>query len=582
MRSRLNIVIKILILIGLFYAIYNQLFVNNDINQLLQTFFGNVNPLNIALLVVPLLLVVINWSLEASKWKYLIKKRQNISFLNALKATLSGLTLGLFTPNRIGEYGGRVLFLKKDKINGFILTTIGSYSQVTITLIAGLIALFFALPKDLNSFIDIPVYILQPAIIFLLGIVFLVYFNIHKMPTSWIPWKIAQKHLSILNLIRFKDLFIALLLSLFRFTIYTAQFLLLLYLLGSEFPILKGLMMISIIFLAQTIIPTIALAELGIRGNLSIFFLGMLTDNILAILLASTLLWIINLVIPSLAGLFFIWKHNFSKTFSLKAFPSLKRAFLLGLIIIVGFISAEAQSDCSIKNTAFNIGEELTYKVNYNWGMIWIGAGEVTFKVNTAIYDKKSVFHFTGIGQTYPNYDWFFKVRDRYESYSNRETLLPYRFIRDVKEGSYEILRDMTFDHKAKKAHTDKGDKDLAECTYDVVSVIYKSRNIDFSKCKVDEVIPINIFLDYQVYPIYIRYKGKETIKTKLGKFDCIKFKPLLVDGTLFEGGENMTVWVTDDANKIPIRVESPIIVGSIKVDLISYDNLRSDFTSKH
>jgi hypothetical protein len=105
-------------------------------------------------------------------------------------------------------------------------------------------------------------------------------------------------------------------------------------------------------------------------------------------------------------------------------------------------------------------------------------------------------------------------------------------------------------------------------------------RNIDFDKMKPGDKIPFSMFLDNQVYNLYIRFIGKEIIKTKYGKFHAIKFKPLLIKGTIFEGGEKMTVWVTDDANHIPVRVESPISVGSVKVDMMGFKNLRSPLSS--
>ena len=96
-----------------------------------------------------------------------------------------------------------------------------------------------------------------------------------------------------------------------------------------------------------------------------------------------------------------------------------------------------------------------------------------------------------------------------------------------------------------------------------------------------NDTIPVTLFLDDAIWPVYIRYLGKEQMTTKLGTFNCIKFRPLLIKGTLFEGGEKMTVWVTDDKNKVPVRVESPIVVGSIKADMIKYENLRNPMTSK-
>ena len=114
----------------------------------------------------------------------------------------------------------------------------------------------------------------------------------------------------------------------------------------------------------------------------------------------------------------------------------------------------------------------------------------------------------------------------------------------------------------------------------DVVSAVYYARNIDFNKYKPGDKIPFDMFLDDEIYHLYIRYIGKEKIKTRYGKFNAIKFKPLLVKGTIFEGGEKMNAWVSDDPNHLLLRVESPISVGSIKVDMMGYSNLRYPLTS--
>ena len=117
-------------------------------------------------------------------------------------------------------------------------------------------------------------------------------------------------------------------------------------------------------------------------------------------------------------------------------------------------------------------------------------------------------------------------------------------------------------------------------CVQDVVSAMYYARNIDFSKLRPEDKIPFSMFLDNEVYNMYIRYVGKEEIKTRYGKFRAIKIKPLLLKGQIFEGGENMTVWVTDDANRIPVRIESPLVVGKVKIDMMSHSNLRHPLTS--
>src|SRR5690606_12641754 len=113
-------------------------------------------------------------------------------------------------------------------------------------------------------------------------------------------------------------------------------------------------------------------------------------------------------------------------------------------------------------------------------------------------------------------------------------------------------------------------------CTQDILSAIFYARNIDYSKYKPGAKIPFTLFLDEQVYELYIQYLGKEKIKTRYGTFNTIKISPLLIEGTIFKGGDEMMIWVTDDKNHIPVRVSSPIIVGSIKVDLMGYSNLRN------
>jgi hypothetical protein len=110
----------------------------------------------------------------------------------------------------------------------------------------------------------------------------------------------------------------------------------------------------------------------------------------------------------------------------------------------------------------------------------------------------------------------------------------------------------------------------------DVLSAIYYARNINFSVYQPGDKIPFSIFLDDQVFDIFVRFIGKEKLVTKYGTYQTIKFKPLLIDGTIFKGGENMTVWVTDDENKIPVLVETPILIGSIKVYLTEYKNLKN------
>lgn len=264
---------------------------------------------------------------------------------------------------------------------------------------------------------------------------------------------------------------------------------------------------------------------------------------------------------------------------------------ILSIPVLAILACFNAGGQCTVNNEAFQDGESITYKVFYNWGQLWVGAGEVNFSVKQMEFRGKQAYHFVGKGNTYKSYDWFFKVRDTYEAYSDTSSLLPYYFKRNVREGDHYFTNQYVFDRRDDKAYSVRKLKknpvrldtiDIPKCTYDVLSIIYFSRCIDFSKYKPLDTIPITIILDQEVMNIYIRYLGKEIIKTdKHGKFRCIKFSPLLVAGSIFKEGEEMKVWVTDDKNKIPLMVESPIVVGSIKAKLKSWKGLRNPLTSK-
>jgi hypothetical protein len=246
---------------------------------------------------------------------------------------------------------------------------------------------------------------------------------------------------------------------------------------------------------------------------------------------------------------------------------------------------------CNTINKAFYSGEELNYHIEYNWGPLWAEAGEVSFSVNQKEWLGKTYYNYKGIGGSYPKYDWFFKVRDRYESYSDTNNLLPVRFIRDVYEAGNFYYEENIFFHPKNKVYTyfKKEKKEakrdtftLNHCTFDVLSLIYYSRNIDFANYKINDTIPITIFLDNETHKIHIRYLGKETHKSPyLGTFNCIKFSALLIEGTIFKSGEHMKVYVTDDLNKVPIYIESKILVGNVKVYLRDFKNLRNPLSSK-
>jgi len=266
---------------------------------------------------------------------------------------------------------------------------------------------------------------------------------------------------------------------------------------------------------------------------------------------------------------------------------------LLFILILLTFTSASfiAQQTCTVKNLAFKSGEQLDYKVVYNWGLIWLESAEASFKVGSGTYNNKKSYIFNGSGNTYPKHDWFFKVRDEFITIADSASFRPLKFTADIYEGSKRDKHTYLFDNPNRKVYTivNRGSKKVTvdtlsinPCSTDVLAAIYYARNFDYSTCKPNDTIGISVIMDAEVFQLYIRYIGREKYTSKeLGTFNCIKFKPLLVEGSIFKKGENMTVWVTDDQNKIPVYIETAIIVGSIKVSLSGYKGLRHPLDAK-
>ncbi len=261
-----------------------------------------------------------------------------------------------------------------------------------------------------------------------------------------------------------------------------------------------------------------------------------------------------------------------------------KRRIAIPLILaLLGFSKMPTTPDdnfCGIKNIAFKVDEEVSFTVYYAVAGIYVNAGNATFTSKLETINNRPVYHITGEGKTNPSYDWVYKVRDKYETYIDTANMQPLKFVRNVNEGGYKKYQNITFNKSANTAVTTDGVFKVPACVQDVISSMYYARNIDFNKLQPDDRIPFSMFLDNKIENMYIRYVGKEEVKTKYGKFRAIKIKPLLLEGQIFEGGEKMTVWVTDDANHIPIRVESPLVVGKVKIDMMSYANLRHPLSS--
>lgn len=250
------------------------------------------------------------------------------------------------------------------------------------------------------------------------------------------------------------------------------------------------------------------------------------------------------------------------------------------LLMLLSFLNVSGQSRFRvINNEAFKEGEIIEYRIHY--GFVDAGEARLEIKADLKEMGNRKSYHIVGLGNTKGTFDWFFKVRDRYETYLDAEAIIPLVFIRRVDEGGYTINQNVTFNHQKQTATSDKVTIPVPEYVQDLVSAFYYARTFDFANATPGAVFPMNIYLDDEVFAMSIKYIGKETIKTKFGNIRCIKFRPLLLEGRVFKEEEGMTVWISDDKNKIVIRAEANILVGSIKMDLKGYSGLANPFSSK-
>ena len=261
--------------------------------------------------------------------------------------------------------------------------------------------------------------------------------------------------------------------------------------------------------------------------------------------------------------------------------PAMKRIVGLVFIVLIFALNAFGQDSSfrTITNKAFKSGEILEFRIHY--GVVDAGEARLEVKEKTYKVQNRSTYHIVGTGYTTGAFDWFFKVRDRYESYIDKSALIPWIFIRRVDEGGYTKNQDVTFNHFEHTATSDKLTIPVPDNVQDLISAFFYARTLDYSNAKIGSVFPFHAYLDDEVFEMTIKYIGKEQIKTRLGTFNCIKFRPMLLQGRVFKEEEDMTVWVTDDDNRIVVRAEAKILVGSIKMDLKGYSGLANPLTSK-
>ncbi len=256
-----------------------------------------------------------------------------------------------------------------------------------------------------------------------------------------------------------------------------------------------------------------------------------------------------------------------------------KTVFLL-IIFFSGFFVFSQE----VAHLAFERGENLRYWVYYDAPLIGkVYAGKATLEIakDKDAFNGRTTFHAIGSGRSTGSFDFFFKVRDKFESWFDEETLKPYRFVRRTNEGGYKVEDDVDFDYEKMTARSRQKEISIGSHTQDMVSAFYFARNLDLDSIEMDDNFPIDFYLDDSVYTSAIIYKGLEIVETSMGKFRCHKFLPMVVTGEVFDNPYPMSIWITDDRNRIPILVKSEIIVGSIKGELFDFKNLKFSLDSK-
>lgn len=257
---------------------------------------------------------------------------------------------------------------------------------------------------------------------------------------------------------------------------------------------------------------------------------------------------------------------------------------LLVIFFIFLSLSVFPQSYRTVSNTAFVRGEKLTFRVAFNsalTGSITGGKATLEVKNENKTINNRSTFHVIGEGKTTGFIEIFYKIRDRFESYFDEEALIAAQFSRRTHENNYkkdDLVIFRQHDHLA--VSLAKIVKIPTNCQ-DVISAFYYARTLEISHLKPGETIEIPFFLDDSVYHSRVIFKGRETVTTKLGSFRCIAFRPMVATGYAFDDPYPITVWITDDENRLPILIESEQSVGRARVELISYSGLANPITAK-
>ncbi len=256
-------------------------------------------------------------------------------------------------------------------------------------------------------------------------------------------------------------------------------------------------------------------------------------------------------------------------------------------VLFLFFALTMAQGQCLSDQVPYAPKEKLSYTGYYHWGLIWISAGEVEMKVTASNYAKNPTYRIIGTGKSAKSYDVIFKLRDTLITHLDKKTLLPLYLDRRTHEGKYNARHIYKTDTKnnqidsyiqKRKRPAQTSVLDYQGCFNNILSVLYFARSINYDDYEAGAIIPIQLLVDGKMSEVEIRYHGIEDVKIR-GKqaYKCYKITPVLPEGSMFKGGDDMIIWLTHDANRVPLLVDGKIPVGSVKAILKDYSGLKNE-----
>lgn len=251
------------------------------------------------------------------------------------------------------------------------------------------------------------------------------------------------------------------------------------------------------------------------------------------------------------------------------------------LTLSIYFSFTQYEQNRVIPNKSFCTGEKVEYRVHY--GFINAAEAKVEVAKSVSVVNNRPCFKVNASGRTVGAFDLISRVRDTWRSYIDTSAILPHMFERQIQENKYRKEEKVMFNHNKDQAiASDKGETKtyaVPNNIHDIISGYFFLRTINFEKVTEGEVIEVPTFFDGEVYKLRVRYVGKDVIKTKFGKTRVLRLNPIIPNNKLFKGESPMRLWISDDSNKIPLKAEVELVIGSLEMDIKAYKGLRKEIT---